>query len=539
MRRLHALGALLLLAPSMAFAATKLEGEYQIMLEMQKSAYNRAFRWDWNSNEWETFNNAQLRLFSTPRAGVESFFKTEAAFRPGGENDGKRPEFKFREAHLRFRKEFSNKREWDNYLFTRQDRFYVEPYQVQIFDQRGFRLDPLLYGRGNWQGIRSEYKSQRGLNATFVVGDASGDIYPPNYTGLVPHAPLDSLNNRAGERTHDLYVLRLRREFLADSRLKLGFMLTRVEGWFGSDSLAPPLHRAAEGPGQGIYAFDSRVRLLGADVSLLYAQSYPTFASGYNGIRTPVTIGKHSTGIQLPDRAILEGEIRSIRLGTPRTGFIAVTPVWWSRGPLWHNPAGSPTGNQTGFLLQSYYLLPERAVTLTHNFGWASNDLYREIGTRYSYDEMYVEFVNGFTGKVSYRRVDNYAYNFAGLYRTPHMDLITEMQVESKLASLRVQGKVAEIGNAQLSKQIVVVEQKLNVTPKATLFNRFSFGNDADKLRKAIFTQLQYRPTGSMEMFLQYGPDYIGGGSYPVDEGSINGSGDQFDQVKFILKGNF
>ena len=58
-------------------------------------------------------------------------------------------------------------------------------------------------------------------------------------------------------------------------------------------------------------------------------------------------------------------------------------------------------------------------------------------------------------------------------------------------------------------------------------------------LRKAVFTQLQYRPTGNMELFLQYGPDYIGGGSMPVDEGNLNGSGDQRDLIKFILKGNF
>jgi hypothetical protein len=42
-----------------------------------------------------------------------------------------------------------------------------------------------------------------------------------------------------------------------------------------------------------------------------------------------------------------------------------------------------------------------------------------------------------------------------------------------------------------------------------------------------------------MEMFLSYGPDYIGGGSNPVDEGNLAGSGDQFDELKFILKGTF
>ena len=62
---------------------------------------------------------------------------------------------------------------------------------------------------------------------------------------------------------------------------------------------------------------------------------------------------------------------------------------------------------------------------------------------------------------------------------------------------------------------------------------------DAAIQRKGLFTQLQYRPTGNMEMYLQYGPDYIGGGSNPVEEGNLNGNADQFDIIKFILKGNF
>ena len=40
-------------------------------------------------------------------------------------------------------------------------------------------------------------------------------------------------------------------------------------------------------------------------------------------------------------------------------------------------------------------------------------------------------------------------------------------------------------------------------------------------------------------MYLQYGPDYIGGGSNPVEEGNLNGNADQVDIIKFILKGNF
>lgn len=540
LRRAVALFQILaLLAPAAAGAVTKLEGEYQLMLELRKTGFNRNFRWDWNSNEYDTYNNAQLRLFTTPRAGVESFVKFEAAYRPNSENDGARPEFKYREMHLRFRKQLG-KREWDNYLFSRQDRFWSEPYQVQIFDngQHGFRLDPLLYGRGDWQGVRSEFKGEHGLNMTVIAADRSNQVDPGNYSYLLPNTPLDSLNDAHALRTDDLYVLRLRRDFLKESKLKLGFMMTRSENWSSADSVSTQTGREPKVPGRGIWSVDGHVRVFGSDVNFVYAEAYPHFTSG-NGVRSELTVGKRSTGLQLPDAALFEGEIRSFRLGVPRTGFVNVVPIWWSRGQSWYNPSGAPSGNETGFLVQSYYLLPERAVTLTHNFGWTSNDLDRKLGTRYRYDEMYVEFVNGFTGKLAYRSIDNYGYTFAGLRRYPHNDLITEMQVESRLAWLRVQAKLADIGNPQLAKQVFVVEQSINVTPKVKFFNRFAFGNDPDKLRKSIFTQLKYNPSGSMDMFLQYGPDYIGGGSFPVDEGSLNGGGDQFDQIKFILKGYF
>ena len=530
----------LLLGATAAHALTKLEGEYQLMLELRKTAFNRNFRWDWNSNEYDTYNNAQLRLFTTPRAGVESFVKFEAAYRPNGENDGARPEFKYREMHLRFRKTFG-KREWDNYLFSRQDRFWVEPYQVQVFDngQHGFRLDPLLYGRGDWQGVRSEYKGDHGLNVTFVAGDRSNQVDPVNFANNHPTWSPQQRIEATAQRTDDLYVLRLRREFLKEARLKLGMLVTRAENWNGQDSLSTVTGRLPKVPGVGIWSFDGHARVMGSDLNFVYAEAYPRSTSDANGVRSQLTIGKRATGIQLPDAAMLEGEIRSLRLGTARTGFVNVVPIWWSRGPSWFNPAGAPTSNQTGFLVQSYYLVPERAITLTHNFGWVSDGFDRRLGTRYAYDEMYVEFVNGFTGKLAYRSIDNYNYTFSGLVRSPHNDLISEVQVENRLAWLRVQAKLADIGNQQLAKQVFVVEQSINVTPKVKFYNRFAFGNDPDKLRKALFTQLQYRPTGSMDMFVQYGPDYIGGGSFPVDEGNLNGGGDQFDQFKFILKGYF
>jgi hypothetical protein len=54
-----------------------------------------------------------------------------------------------------------------------------------------------------------------------------------------------------------------------------------------------------------------------------------------------------------------------------------------------------------------------------------------------------------------------------------------------------------------------------------------------------MFSELQYRPTGSVEMFLSYGAFWIGAGSNPGYEGNLEGSGDQRDLVRLLLKGNF
>ncbi len=501
-----------------ALALTKLEGEYQLMADLRKT--DRTYRWDWDSNNGDngTYNNAQFRIFSAPRGGIEVFTKFEADWRPG-DNGGVRPEFQYREAHLRFRKEMGRDRGVDSYLFSRQDRFFVNTYLI-----------PFVYGRGDAQGIRLDTWGFGKLNTTFIVGDQSSQFNPANYGGLAPAARDTAIRN-ALDRTDDFYIARLRREFLRENALRLGLTINRFEGWTGRDSTSGPQ------PWKSVVGFDSRLRVRGADVAFEYGESRPTFERG-NGRAPKFTIGKKALGFRLPDRAVAQAEIRSLKLGTQKLGYVSVTPGWWSRGPGYQNAVGGPGSDETGFNLQSYYLLPERAITLTNNLLWYGNKVNSRNTTREIYNEMYVEFVNGFTGKSAYKRRDTYAPSGGVLRRTTRLDWFNEVQVESRLAWMRVQSKLQDIGRPE-HKALFVIENSINLTQKTKVYSRFALGNDASILRKAIFAQLQYRPTGNAEMYLQYGPDYIGGGSNPVDEGNLAGSGDQFDVVKFILKGNF
>ncbi len=504
------------LFPARSDAATKLEGEYQLMGELRKTG--RAFRWDWNSNEFDTFNNAQLRLFSAPRPGVEAFLKAEAAYRPN-DNSGARPEFQFREAHVRFRREMGP-RGMDAYLFSRQSRMWVDSYLI-----------PYVFGRGDAQGVRLETWGFGRMNTTFIVADQSNQFNPADFAGLAPHQPLDSIAAQRVQRTDDLYVVRLRREFLKENRLRVGITFNRFEGWAGRDSTSAP------SPWTSVVGIDTRYRLGRTDLSLEYGESFPNHTTG-NGRANEFTAFRKPLGFQLPDRSVLEAEIRSVQVGTPRTGYLSVAPRFWNRGPRYANTLGGPSTDATGFILDSYWLLPERAVTFTNRLVRYGNKVFSRNATREMYNELYVEFINGFTGKTYYRIRESYAPSGGVLRKDTRYEWFNEVQVESKLAWMRVQSKVRDIGRPE-RKQIFVIENSLNLTAKAKVYSRFAFGNDAAIQRKAIFTQLQYRPSNNMEMFLQYGPDYIGGGSNPVDEGNLVGSGDQFDVIKFILKGSF
>lgn len=519
---LAAMLAVALAAPPARAGTTKLEGEYQLMFDLRKDS--RAFPWDHDSNDGTTWNPLQLRLFSQPRAGIEAFTRVEAGWRRG-DNQSERPEFHFGESHLRFRREMG-KRGFDSYLFSRQRRMWVDNYLIRFVDDRD-----------GAQGVRFETWGFLGMNTTWIVGDQSNQIDPGNllseyerrYGVPAPFAPRDSLIGQASERTDDFYVVRLRREFLAERKLRLGFTFNRLETWAGRDSVS------ARSAWKSVMGFDSRLRVGSTDVSLEYGQSFPRFT---DEVSPPVTVFRRKTGLHLPERAVIQAEIRSFKFGTARLGYLNVTPGWWMRGPQWANGLGGPGSDETGFNLQSYYLLPERAITYSNQLLMYGSHTYSQNRVREIYNELYVEFVNGFTGKTSYKRRDEYSVQRRRQVRDIYNSWFNEMQVESRLAWLRVQSRLMNIGRDD-RKQLFVIEDRINLTEKTKIYSRFALGNDPSRLRKGVFTQLQYRPTGNMEMFLQYGPDYIGGGSNPVEDGNLAGSGDQIDEVKFILKGTF
>lgn len=521
---LVALGGLAPARP--ARAVTKLEGSYQLMLDIRKT--QRVFPWDFESNNNDTYNGAELRLFTQPRANTEAFFKIEADWRTP-ENSSPRPEFQFREAHVKYQWTGFN-RGASAMLFSRQDRFWVDNFVVRVVE--GDQLKNDRFGP-NAQGVRVDTWGYAGMNTAFVLSDFSDQANPQN-TGAYD-----------GPRgTDDVFIVRGRREF-PRYRLRTGFTFARKQ----ENELA----EIAQGVDSraDVYALDARLNIRGVDVSVEYLESRsPASAVGVanpQGLDHEFSILGQPMGFQLPDRSVLVAELRSLRFGTHRAGYIAVTPVWWSRGALYDNRVGDAQSQQTwfiqkndetGFKIDSYYLFPERAITFSNSWKQFSRRVYEVRDDWELYNELYVEFVNGFTGKTYLRHYHIDRTSEGVTRREEYRDWFSELQVESQLAWLRFQTKFKDIG-LPFAKQLYAVETRVNLSDKLKLYNRFTFGNDASILRKGIFSQLQYRPTGNLEMFLEYGPGWIGDDATPVNDGDLAGGGDQVDIVKFILKGWF
>lgn len=503
------LAALLLMTAAPAvLALTKVEGEYQIMIDSRKQY--RSFPWDYDANNGDTWNGVNFRIFSAPFPNTEAFVKFEADWNPGS-NEWENPVFQYRESHVRYRLDRDGYG-GDVYLFQRQDRYWVENHLIQVVQS------DKLKDSDNAQGARFDIWGLKGTNFTFIASDYSGQSNPG--AGSQAGAPVG---------TDDAYVARLRRLFF-NNDLRAGLTFNRrMEG----QDADPDAY-------QGVMAGDLRYTWRNTDILLEYAESQskntPEHMYGVWHLRRMNL--KHMEN-WLPPDAVLRGEIRSIRFGSPALGYYNIVPTFWYYGPGFVNPLGDGKKDEQGVWINTWYLIPQRAVTLSLNYTSTVNREFDKKHYTEFYGEIYTEYENGFTSKMSYsnRKTRDYGDpRYTDI--TTNKDLFAEIQVESSLAWMRVQGKIKNLGSSR-RKELGSLETSVNLTDKLKLYGRYAFGNDPARLRKGLFTQLQYRPRGNMDIFLEYGPNWIGDTPDPVDDNDLAGSGDNQDLVKLIIKGYF
>lgn len=496
-----------------AGATTRLEGEYQLQIDVRKQ--DRAFKWDFDSNNNDTFGLTQFRLFTNPVANTEAFVKFEAEWNSGG-NGERRAQFQYREGHLRFRWPGPQDRYGaEAYLFSRQDRYWVENHLIEVVRPGS------LTDNGNAQGVRVNVWGHDGFNFNAIASDFSGQSNPSS--GARPGVP---------SPTDDAYVLRLRREFFG-RRLRTGLTYNRK------------VDARAAGGGQlrsftEVFAGDVRYSLGNTDVLIEYAESHNRRVAGFGDGRFRLDRFRlDETKAWFPSDAVLRAEVRSIQFGLPALGYVNVAPSYWYLGPDYNNQLGGGGNDEEGYYVNSWYLLPERAITMTANYLNYVREVYDKKKVTEFYGEVYTEYVYGFRSKFFYRDRVTRDFNRSEFTEiTKNRDFFTEVQVENRLAWLRIQAKLKDVWTP-LKKTITSMETSVNLSETLKLYNRFTFANDPTRLRRGLFSELQYRPSANVEMFLSYGPYWIGTGNNPVDDGNLAGSADNRDLIRLILKGVF
>ncbi|RPJ42883.1 MAG: hypothetical protein EHM19_09755 [Candidatus Latescibacterota bacterium] len=489
---------------SPARSATKLEGEYQLQLDIRKQ--DRFFPWDFESNNNDTYAASQFRLFSQPRTGVEAFVKYEADWYTGG-NENERPLFHYRESHVRFARPLGPMT-GEAYLFSRQNRFWVDNHLIRV-------VDPEQVKDGdNAQGIRFNLKTPSNVDVfTYIMSDFSSQSRVGG--GAAPTA------------TDDAHILRWRPVLRENFRLGATY------------------NRKVIGPASDIdynevWALDGRWTFRNTDFYLEFA------SAKQKGVNKADADGFHfgdweidRFAAALPRNAAVKAELRAITFGTPSLGYYNIAPLYYYFGPDFSDFLGESTSDLVGWKMNTWYLLPRRAITFTFDYEEWEKYVY-EVKTFSRWRvEVYTEYVNGFTSKIWYDRkktVDN--SNPLAEEVTKNYDLFGEVQVESRLAWMRVQGKLKDL-ETNFKKELVSLEAAVNITDRLKLYSRYAFGNDPARLRKGLFTELQYRPQRNMDLYLSYGPFWIGDSNNPVDDGDLAGGADNKDMIRLIVKGNF
>ncbi len=489
-------------------AVTKVEGEYQLQLDIRKQ--DRAFPWDFESNHDDTWAASQFRIFSSPREGVEAYVRLEADWNTGSNNE-ERPVYQYREAHLRFRRNFGDS-EFDAYLFSREDRFWVDNHLLQPV-QGGGTTDG-----GNAQGARVDIRRWKGLDATYIVSDFSSQS---KVGGSVTTPP----------PSDDAHVFRLRRNFL-DNAMRAGMTYTRkLEAQDGEQGF------------NQVYAVDFRFTVRNTDLFVEFADSRVEGAGENRKPDGTWEFGDYEIDEFhriLPRDAAFKAEFRSIRFGSPKVGFYNIAPSYYYFGEDYASFLGEGTNDLVGYKINTWYLVPGRAVTVT--LDWEENR--RSVFEQKKYTrfrtEIYTEYVNGFTSKFWYDR--QLTVDFSNeLFdeETKNFDFFAEVQVESRLAWMRVQGKIKDL-DTKRRKELASLETSINIIPQVLkVYNRYVFGNDPARLRKGLFSEIQYRPRDNMDIFLSYGPWWIGDDANPVNDGDLAGGADNKDIIRVIVKGNF
>jgi len=508
------LAALVLLPPSGRAADTVLEGYWEGFLGGNR--HNDEYPW----NLWRPSQYFELKARRNLGAEAEAWVKFGARW-DRNNNPGVQPRFWLQEGHLKFRRDHDGKG-FESILFTREKRFWIGNHLLELVKE-----DAVKDG-DNAQGVRID--AWRGpWNAIYVLSDfSSQDDHATSNVDATDDVHILRVTRRLGERGSYVGGSFLRKNYRDNENAAhpgWGNQHNRVWSldaqWFGE-----PFDLAMEFADSRVPAEDTKDDTWHKD-----AWDYGEFGESFER--------------WFPRNSAFRGELRNFSVGTPRWGHYTVNMGYWNVGPDYRNYQGGDTTNRVGHFFNTYYRLPQRAVTYALDWGrerhrdayawmfdYDGNPIaFTRDPRRWLNQNVYVEFINGFKVLLAHNRSED--FYFGNVYK--HHDWLGELIVENRLAWLKLQFKIKD-WNVEYEKRIFGLETSLRITDSLRWYNRYMVANDSVESRFMLYTQFQYRPHDNTELFLSYGPDWYGDWGELTNDTDFETGGRMVDEFKFQLK---
>ncbi|MCP4547225.1 MAG: hypothetical protein GY835_12270 [bacterium] len=464
-----------------------------------------------DDNTWDIWHGGQyyeLKLLSRQGDNAEAWIKFGGRW-DGNNNKFTNPRLFAQEGHLKYRLDRDGKG-FESFLFFREQRYWIGNHLLNLVDEGN------VSNGNNSQGVR--FDAWHGAwNLTYVLSDAS------EQTMKDPQAD-------------DFHIVRLTRRYGDQGSYFGGSILRKVD-------------KDPDNDFNQVRSFDWQWITNPVDISVEVAHSeVPSETDVFNDTNDPGAWRhgslRRSFEAFLPTDAAVRGELRNITMGDHRWGHYTINAGYWNIGSNYRNFLGGDTTDRIGHFFNTYYRMPQRAITYSLKWGKERKS------TSYTYDldeddnpiltndpkswleqNIYLEFINGFKVALTHNRRDEM---FLGRdYR--HYDWLAELIVENRLAWLKTQFKIKD-WDTQHEKRIFGMETTLNIGGPWKWYNRFMVASDAARSRYMLYTQLQYRPHDNMEMFLSYGPDYYGDWGELTNDGDFESGGRMRDEYKLMIK---
>ena len=476
---------------SAIWCTINMEGFYEG--QFGKTYESDAFEW----NMWDPNFYLETRLYGNPINNSDFYIKFYAN---KDYEEGGRPLAILSEGHIGFRQDRNNSG-FSATLFTRESKyFWLDGSMLGIINTG------IVNNDGNGQGVRFDLWHTYNGSMTYVFSDFS---------------------QGGGD---DIHLFRYRQS-LFKNKVNIGTSFQRKHYPMGS--------------------LKDYNQIIAHDLKIYAGRYYIATELAVSDVPSESLItdlnNNYKSDDFLKSNIAIKSEIRGLRVGSPKSGYWFFNPGFFSYGDTYRNYMGDNQSNNHGYWINSYYLVPQRAITLMLNYNQSekmvpdtitvfSGSLYSEQifdPTTNIYIGAYIEFVNGFKGKVAFNKKDE---EWQGqLYK--HYDFFSELSVENSLAKLLTQYKIKDSGEIW-EKHITGIELSINLTDSWRFFTRGMITNDRVGSRYSMFTEIQYRVGGNTELYLQYGPSNWGQYGLVNDDG-FSSIGSMKKEVKLIIKGWF